>query len=131
MPFNNSILFISTPISKASLDTTNATNANLNNSINIEGNFKKPKVIIKETNLKIPFKIKTDDFQILSKIIIFDSNRNSQIVDDIIKEIKKAKCLVLTERKEHVKALSYYLKREFEGFSSEFSISYDEGWKVS
>ena len=87
----------------------------LSNEINIEANFKKPKVIIRETNLKIPFKIKTDDFQILSKIIIFDSNRNNQIVDDIIKEIKKGlKCLVLTERKEHVEALSYYLKREFE-----------------
>lgn len=75
----------------------------------------KPKVIIRETNLEIPFKVKTDNFQVLSKIIIFDSNRNSKIVNDIKEEIsKRSRCLVLTERKEHVEVLSYYLKREYE-----------------
>ncbi len=75
----------------------------------------KPKLIIRETNLEIPFKVKTDDFQMLSKIIIFDSLRNSQIVADIKAETNKGlKCLVLTERKEHVEVLSYYLKREYE-----------------
>lgn len=75
----------------------------------------KPKLIIRQTNLEVPFKVKTDNFQMLSKIIIFDSNRNSQIVDDIKIEANKGlKCLVLTERKEHVEVLSYYLKREYE-----------------
>ncbi len=51
----------------------------------------------------------------LSKILIFDSNRNSQIVVDVKAEASKGlKCLVLTERKEHVEVLSYYLKREYE-----------------
>ncbi len=75
----------------------------------------KPKLIIRETNLEVPFKVKTDNFQVLSKIIIFDSNRNNQIIDDIKAEVSKgSKCLVLTERKEHVEVLSYYLKREYE-----------------
>lgn len=74
-----------------------------------------PKIIIRDTDLFVPFKIKTDTFEILSKIITFDSNRNSQIVDDVRDEVTKgSKCLVLTERKEHVTVLNYYLKREFE-----------------
>lgn len=82
---------------------------------NAEEKSQKSKLIIRETNLEIPFKVKTSDFQILSKIMIFDSNRNKQIVDDIKKEVDKSlKCLVLTERKEHVEALSYYLKKEYE-----------------
>jgi len=73
------------------------------------------KIIIRETGLAVLFKVKTDNFQILSKILIFDSIRNSQIVEDIKKEAERGlRCLVLTERKEHVEALSYYLKREFE-----------------
>ena len=74
-----------------------------------------PKIKIRNTDLTVPFKIETDNFQILSKIIIFDSNRNRQIVDDIKNEAAKGfKCLILTERKEHVEVLSYYLKRECE-----------------
>lgn len=58
-------------------------------------------LVIKETNLKVPFKVKTDNFQMLAKIIIFDSNRNRQIIDDIKTEANSGKrCLVLTERKE-------------------------------
>lgn len=87
----------------------------LSNKNNTGENFQKPKLIIRETNLKIPFKIKTADFQILSKIMIFDSNRNEQIINDIKKEVNKnLKCLILTERKEHVEVLSYYLKKEYE-----------------
>jgi len=90
----------------------------------IENNFNRaengktgnlPEVIIKETNMKVPFKVKTDNFQMLAKIIIFDSNRNRQIVEDIKAEANGGKkCLVLTERKEHIEVLSCYLKKEFE-----------------
>lgn len=87
----------------------------LSNKNSTGGNFQKTKLIIKKTNLKIPFKVKTNDFQILSKIIIFDSNRNEQIISDIKKEVNKSlKCLILTERKEHVEVLSYYLRKEYE-----------------
>lgn len=73
------------------------------------------KVIIRNTEIDIPFEVKIDNFQTLSKIIVFDSNRNKQITNDIIKEVNKgSKCLVLTERKEHVEVLSYYLKGECE-----------------
>lgn len=74
-----------------------------------------PRIIIRDTDLSVPFKIKTDNFQLLSKMITFDSNRNQQIVDDVKEEVNKgSKCLVLTERKEHVAVLNYYLKREYE-----------------
>jgi len=66
---------------------------------------------IKDTNLYFPYDNKTDDFQILSKIIIFDSDRNRLIAEDIKKELKPSrKILVLTERKEHVEVLNIYLK---------------------
>ena len=69
------------------------------------------KLNIKDTNLYFPYDNKTDDFQILSKIIIFDSDRNRLIAENIKKELKPArKILVLTERKEHVEVLSIYLK---------------------
>jgi superfamily II DNA or RNA helicase len=75
----------------------------------------KTNVIIKGTDLTVPFKVRTDNFQILSKILIFDSARNMQIINDIKSEADKGlKCLILTERKEHVEVLSYYLKREYE-----------------
>jgi superfamily II DNA or RNA helicase len=73
------------------------------------------KLIIRNTEIDIPFKVKTDNFQIASKIIIFDSNRNQLIADDIMKEVESGnKCLILTERKEHVETLSYYFKSGYE-----------------
>lgn len=72
-------------------------------------------VNIKDTKIDVPFKVKVDNFQFLSKILTFDSNRNKMIIRDIKKEIKIGnKCLVLTERKDHVEVLHYYLKGEHE-----------------
>lgn len=66
---------------------------------------------IKDTNLYFPYDNKTDDFQLLSKVIIFDSDRNRLIAEDIKKELEPGKkILVLTERKEHVEVLNIYLK---------------------
>jgi superfamily II DNA or RNA helicase len=87
---------------------------NKNKEIEPEKNTR-TKLIIKNTEIDVPFKVKIDNFQILSKIITFDSNRNQLIVKDIIKEAGNGnKCLVLTERKEHVEVLSYYLKGQYE-----------------
>lgn len=73
------------------------------------------KLIIRNTKIDIPFKVKTDNFQIASKIIIFDSNRNQLIANDVGKEAESGKkCLILTERKEHVEILSYYFKSGYE-----------------
>jgi superfamily II DNA or RNA helicase len=66
---------------------------------------------IRDTNLYFPYDNKTDDFQLLSKVIIFDSNRNRLVAEDIKKELEPGnKILVLTERKEHVEVLNIYLK---------------------
>ena len=66
---------------------------------------------ISDTNLYFPYDNKTDDFQILSKIIVFDSDRNRLITEDIKRELGLGrKILVLTERKEHVEVLNIYLK---------------------
>ena len=73
------------------------------------------KVMIKNTEIDVPFKVKIDNFQILSKIITFDSGRNKLIIDDVAREANNGnKCLILTERKEHVETLSYYLKGGYE-----------------
>jgi superfamily II DNA or RNA helicase len=72
-------------------------------------------ICVRETNLDLPFAVKRTDFQTLAKILIFDSERNRMIAEDIAMEAKKGKkCLVLTERKEHVDLLNFYLKRDFE-----------------
>jgi superfamily II DNA or RNA helicase len=58
------------------------------------------------------------------KILTFDTARNALIADDIISEAKAGKkCLVLSERKEHVELLNTYLKRDFETlvFTADFS----------
>jgi len=47
------------------------------------------KIIIKETSLSVPSNVKSDDFQLLSKILIFDSGRNSIIAEDITAKAKE------------------------------------------
>jgi superfamily II DNA or RNA helicase len=72
-------------------------------------------VTIKTTNLAIPFKFKTDYFNLLAKVISFDTARNQVIVDDILSQIKNGKkLLVLSERKEHLEILDLYLKAKCE-----------------
>ncbi len=71
-------------------------------------------IVVRKTCLTIPFEFKIDNFQMLSKVVIFDSNRNQLISKDVAKEVSRGKkCLILTERKEHVELLDYYLKRDF------------------
>lgn len=90
-------------------------NYHIPTSPKIDKNKSAIQIIIKNTKIDVPFKVKVDNFQILSKIIIFDSDRNKIIISDIKKEIKDGnKCLVLTERKDHVEILNYYLKGEYE-----------------
>lgn len=72
-------------------------------------------IAIKETELLFPFKIATKDYHLLSKALIFDTARNQLIVNDVSNAAKSAgKCLVLTERKEHVDILSCYFRKDFE-----------------
>ncbi len=70
---------------------------------------------IKETDLFVPFDYKVDKYEIISQILVFDTNRNQQIVRDITIEVPKRKTiLVLTERKSHINVLNLYLKDKFE-----------------
>ena len=72
-------------------------------------------IIIRTTSLNIPFKFTTDQFQLLAKIICFDTTRNRMIVDDIFKQAELGKrVLVLSERKDHLEILNLYLKGKLE-----------------
>ncbi|MCX6142450.1 MAG: DEAD/DEAH box helicase family protein, partial [Ignavibacteriales bacterium] len=72
-------------------------------------------VVVRETDLAIPFKFSTDLFQLLAKVVCFDTARNRLIVDDILRETAVGKrVLVLSERKEHLEILNLYLKGKSE-----------------
>ena len=76
---------------------------------------KKVSVIIRETDLLVPFDYKTDKTEMLSQILIHDSERNRLIIDDIKTEANTGKkILVLTERKAHIEVLYQYLKNNYE-----------------
>lgn len=71
----------------------------------------KTQVIIRETNLEVPFKFTTDNFQLLAKLICFDTHRNQMIVKDIQEQASQGKkVLFLSERRDHLEILSLYLK---------------------
>lgn len=72
-------------------------------------------VTIRNTMLNFPFKISVRNNQSAIKSLCFDTVRNQQIVNDIVQSARlDEKCLVLTERKEHVEILAEYLKRDYE-----------------
>ena len=72
-------------------------------------------VEVKTTNLAIPFKFTTDYFNLLAKVISFDTARNRIIVEDILNQAKNGKrILLLSERKEHLEILNLYLKGKCE-----------------
>lgn len=76
---------------------------------------KKVAVIVRETELIIPFDYKTDKTETLYQILIHDSERNRLIIEDIKTEANTGKkILVLTERKAHVEVLYQYLKNKFD-----------------
>ena len=74
-----------------------------------------PEIIIRNTQLDVPFNAKTDRFETLSKILVHDSERNKLILRDVVVELNKGKkVVILTERKEHIDTLQQYLKQSFE-----------------
>ena len=77
--------------------------------------YKRAKIIIRNTELDIPFNSKTDEFETLSKILIHDSSRNKLILEEIFTELKlRKKVVIITERKEHINTLNQYLKQSYE-----------------
>jgi superfamily II DNA or RNA helicase len=77
--------------------------------------FKSAHIIVRNTELDVPFNSKTDRFENLSKVLIHDSARNRLIINDLIIEINTGKkVVILTERKEHIESLNQYLKQKYE-----------------
>lgn len=77
--------------------------------------YKQAKIIIRNTELDIPFNSKTDQFETLSKVLIHNSARNKLILEDIFVELKLGKkVVIITERKEHIDTLNQYLKQTYE-----------------
>lgn len=79
------------------------------------GRHKQASVVIRNTELDVPFNSKTDRFETLSKILAHDSSRNKLILNDIVNELNSGKkAVILTERKEHIDSLYQYLKQSYE-----------------
>ena len=78
-------------------------------------NAKQAKIIIRNTELDVPFNSKTDKFETLSKILVHDSTRNKLILEDVNNELKLGKnVIIITERKDHIDSLNQYLKQSYE-----------------
>ncbi len=95
---------------------------------------KRATIIIRNTNLDIPFNSRTDKFETLSKVLVHDSTRNKLIFDDIINELKAGKrVVIITERKEHIEALNQYLKQTYETITlsgEDSENSRNSKWKI-
>lgn len=75
----------------------------------------KLEIVIRDTGLEIPFEWKTDRFQLLAKIVSFDTERNRLVADDISAQVNAGeRVLVLSERKEHLDILRLCLKGKCE-----------------
>lgn len=96
--------------------------------------YKQAKIIIRNTELDVPFNSKTDSFEALSKILVHDTTRNNLILKDIKTELTQGKkVVIITERKEHIDSLHLYLNKTYEviklsGEDSENSKK--QKWKV-
>jgi len=70
---------------------------------------------IRETDLQAPFDYRIDNYETLSKVLVYDTGRNQLIVNDLAEVVdQKKSILVLTERKAHIDVLNLYLKDRFE-----------------
>jgi superfamily II DNA or RNA helicase len=72
-------------------------------------------IIIRDTDLFVPFNTKTDKFETLFKILIHDSARNQLILNDVVSQLNIGKkAVIITERKEHITSLQQYLKQHYD-----------------
>lgn len=97
-------------------------------------NYKQAKILIRNTELDIPYHSKTDSFETLSKILVHDISRNKLILEDIKTELNQGKkAVIITERKEHIDTLYLFLKQSYEviGLSGDDSeTSKKAKWKI-
>jgi len=71
-------------------------------------------IVIRDTDLFVPFNTKTDKFETLFKILIHDSARNQLILNDVVSQLNTGKkAVIITERKEHITSLQQYLKQRY------------------
>lgn len=78
-------------------------------------NYKQAKIIIRKTELDVPYNSKTDNFESLSKILVHDTARNKLILGDVKTELNQGrKAVIITERKEHIDTLYLFLKQSYE-----------------
>lgn len=78
-------------------------------------NYKQAKIIIRNTELNVPYNSKTDNFESLSKILVHDTARNKLILEDIKTELNQGKkAVIITERKDHIDTLHLFLKQSYE-----------------
>ncbi len=78
-------------------------------------NYRKAKIIVRNTELDVPYNSKTDSYEALSKILVHDTARNKLILEDVKAELNQGKKVVLiTERKEHIDTLQLFLKQSYE-----------------
>lgn len=81
----------------------------------LEQQNSKAEINIRETELFVPFDYKTDNYETVSQVLVYDTNRNGLILKDIDENIARFKSiLILTERKSHVNILNLYLKEKYE-----------------
>lgn len=81
-------------------------------------NYKQVKIIIRNTELDVPYNSKTDSFEALSKILVHDTARNKLILEDVKTELNQGKkAVIITERKEHIDTLYLFLKHSYEAIT--------------
>ncbi len=106
--------------------------------INIQSNeienFKQAKIVVRNTDLDIPYNSKTDSFETLSKILIHDSARNKLVLDDVKHELNRGrKAVIITERKDHIDTLYLFLKQHYEAVTlsgEDTENSRKSKWKI-
>src|ERR1700693_5996931 len=78
-------------------------------------NQKGTQIIIRDTDLFVPFNTKTDQFETLFKILIHDSTTNQLILNDVVSQLNIGKkAVIITERKEHIISLQQYLNQNYD-----------------
>lgn len=72
-------------------------------------------IVIRDTDLFVPFNTKTDHLETLFKILIHDSARNQLVLNDVTAQVNNGKkAVIITERKEHIASLQQYLKQQYD-----------------
>ncbi|MDP4275395.1 MAG: DEAD/DEAH box helicase family protein [Bacteroidota bacterium] len=96
--------------------------------------LKQVQIVIKNTELDVPYNNKTDRFETLSKVLIHDTARNRLILNDIVSALNQGKkAVILTERKDHIETLNQFLKQKYETITlcgDDSESSRKQKWKL-